>query len=61
MRQTWYRMSQLAICLLILLSAVVTILLARGDSAWEAIVLYWIVLTGKNVCDYVASIENAAG
>lgn len=61
MRQTWYRMSQLAICLLILLSAVVTILLARGDSAWEAIVLYWIVLTGKNVCDYAASLENAAG
>lgn len=57
----WKYASQLAICLLILISVTVAILLARGDSAWQAIVLYWVVLTGKNVCDYIASFETAEG
>ncbi len=57
----WKCASQLAICLLILISLTVAILLARGDSAWQAIVLYWVVLTVKNVCDYVASFETTEG
>lgn len=54
----WKYASQLAICLLILISLTVVILLARGDSAWQAIVIYWVVLTVKNVCDYIASFET---
>ena len=57
----WKYASQLAICLLILVSLTVAVLLARGDSAWQAIVLYWIVLTVKNVCDYIASFETIEG
>ena len=53
--------SQLAICRLILISLTVAVLLARGDSAWKAIVLYWVVLTVKNVCDYIASFETIEG
>nr|DAF83255.1 MAG TPA: hypothetical protein [Caudoviricetes sp.] len=57
----WKYASQLAICLLILISLTVAVLLARGDSAWQAIVLYWVVLTVKNVCDYIASFEMIEG
>lgn len=57
----WKYASQLAICLLILISLTVAVLLARGDSAWQAIVLYWVVLTVKNVCDYIASFEATEG
>ena len=57
----WKYASQLAICLLILISLTVAVLLARGDSAWKAIVLYWVVLTVKNVCDYIASFEMIEG
>ena len=57
----WKYASQLAICLLILISLTVAVLLARGDSAWQAIVLYWVVLTVKNVCDYIASFETIEG
>lgn len=57
----WKYASQLAICLLILISLTVAVLLARGDSAWKAIVLYWVVLTVKNVCDYIASFETKEG
>ena len=57
----WKYESQLAICLLILISLTVAVLLARGDSAWQAIVLYWVVLTVKNVCDYIASFETIEG
>lgn len=58
MAKRWRNASQLAICLLILIALTVAILIARGDSAWEAIVLYWVVLTWKNVCDYIASFET---
>ena len=57
----WKYASQLAICLLILISLTVAILLARGDSAWQVIVLYWVVLTVKNVCDYIASFGMIEG
>ncbi|MCI7026464.1 MAG: hypothetical protein MR914_00150 [Clostridiales bacterium] len=57
----WKYASQLAICLLILISLTVAVLLARGDSAWQAIVLYWVVLTVKNVCDYIASFGMIEG
>ena len=57
----WKYASQLAICLLILISLTVAVLLARGDSAWKAIVLYWVVLTVKNVCDYIASFGMIEG
>ena len=57
----WKYASQLAICLLILISLTVAVILARGDSAWQAIVLYWVVLTVKNVCDYIASFETIEG
>lgn len=57
----WKYASQLAICLLILISLTVAILLARGDSAWQAIALYWVVLIIKNVCDYIASFETIEG
>ena len=42
---------------LMLIAAIVCGVLASGGSAWALIVLYWAVLTVKNVCDVI----NARG
>lgn len=41
----------LVICLAVI-AARVAIILAAKKTAWKWIVLYWIVLTAKNLCDY---------
>ncbi len=50
----WQKMSQLCVIALIMIAAVVAVMLMCGVSAWLVIILYWVVLTGKNVCDYLA-------
>lgn len=49
----WRRLSQFCILLLIGIAATVAGLLIAGKSAWFLIVVYWLVLTGKNVCDWL--------
>lgn len=49
----WQRLSQLCILLLIGIAATVAGLLIAGKSAWFVIIVYWLVLTGKNVCDWL--------
>lgn len=50
----WQKMSQLCVIALIVIAAVVAVMLMCGVSAWLVIILYWVVLTGKNACDYLA-------
>lgn len=50
----WQKMSQLCVITLIVIAAVVAVMLMCGVSAWLVIILYWVVLTGKNACDYLA-------
>lgn len=49
----WRRLSQICILLLIAIAAIVAGLLIAGKSAWLVIIVYWLVLTGKNVCDWL--------
>ena len=50
----WQKMSQLCVIALIVIAAVVAVMLMCGVSAWLVIILYWVVLTGKNTCDLMA-------
>ncbi len=50
----WQKMSQLCVIALIMIAAVVSVMLMCGVSAWLVIILYWVVLTGKNACDLMA-------
>ena len=50
----WQKMSQLCVIALIMIAAVVAMMLMCGVSAWLVIILYWVVLTGKNACDLMA-------
>lgn len=50
----WQKMSQMLVVALIVIAAIVAVMLMCGVSAWLVIILYWVVLTGKNACDYLA-------
>lgn len=52
---TWQKRSQALIFVLAGLAAWVAGLLSAGRTAWPQIVAYWLVLTGKNVCDLLAA------
>lgn len=54
----WEKLSQLCVVLLIMLAAVVVVLLILGIPAWLVIICYWLVLTGKNVCDLLAILKK---
>jgi len=47
-------MSKLLVLLLIAISATVAVMLLRKKNAWALIVTYWIVLTIKNLIDYLS-------
>lgn len=51
----WQKASQLCVYFLMLIAALVAVLLYLGRTAWPTIVGYWLVLTGKNACDVLAS------
>lgn len=46
-------LSQLFIFLLIAIAFIVAVGLSRKKSMWPLIVLYWLVLTAKNVADWI--------
>lgn len=50
----WQKASQLCVIFLTLIAACVAVMLALGISAWRVIIGYWLVLTGKNACDWMA-------
>ncbi len=52
---TWQKRSQALIFVLAGLAAWVAGLLIVGGTAWPQIIAYWLVLTGKNVCDLLAA------
>ena len=48
-------LSQALIFALIIIAAVVAVTLAAGKSAWILIIVYWVVLTIKNVVDLIGN------
>lgn len=48
-------LSKALVVVLMLIAAGVFSILAAGASAWLGIVVYWGVLTAKNICDFVAN------
>ena len=50
----WKAMSQACVLALIAIAAIVASMLIFSLSAWRVIILYWIVLTVKNACDWMA-------
>ena len=51
-------LSQALIIALIIIAAVVAFVLAAGKSAWILIIVYWIVLTAKNIVDLIVFWKN---
>lgn len=49
----WQKLSQICVILLILIAGVVASMLIAGIPAWLVIILYWVVLTIKNLFDYI--------
>ena len=45
-------------CLLLMVSFAVVVLTILGVNAWPLILVYWIVLTVKNICDIVTRGED---
>ena len=50
----WQKASQLCVIFLMLIAACVAVMLALEIPAWRVIIGYWLVLTGKNACDWMA-------
>lgn len=50
----WSKGSQACVVVLMLLAALTTALLCLEKTAWPVIIAYWVVLTGKNLCDWLA-------
>lgn len=50
----WKAMSQACILALIAIAAIVASMLIFGLSAWRVIIVYWVVLTVKNIFDWMA-------
>ena len=54
-----YRLlSQSLIFALIIIAAVVAFILAAGKRAWILIIVYWVVLTIKNIVDLIVFQKN---
>ena len=51
-------LSQALIIALIIIAAVVAVTLAAGKSAWILIIVYWVVLTIKNIVDLIVFRKN---
>ena len=51
-------LSQALIFALIIIAAVVAFVLAAGKSAWILIIVYWVVLTIKNIVDLIVFRKN---
>lgn len=51
-------LSQALIVALIVIAAVVAFTLAAGKSAWILIIVYWVVLTIKNIVDLIVFRKN---
>ena len=51
--------SQLLVLALAMIAAVVAIILIAGGVAWPVIILYWIVLTAKNLVDYADIVRKS--
>ena len=51
-------LSQALIFALIIIAAVVAVTLAAGKSAWILIIVYWVVLTIKNIVDLIVFRKN---
>lgn len=51
-------LSQALIFALIVIAAVVAVTLAAGKSAWILIIVYWVVLTIKNIVDLIVFRKN---
>ena len=51
-------LSQALIFALISIAAVVAVTLAARKSAWILIIVYWIVLTAKNIVDLIVFRKN---
>ena len=51
-------LSQVLIFALIIIAAVVAVTLAAGKSAWILIIVYWVVLTAKNIVDLIIFRKN---
>lgn len=49
----WKKVSQMLVFLLMGIAATVAGLLIAGKSAWSVIIVYWLVLTLKNLCDWL--------
>lgn len=49
----WKRISRGLVFLLTAIAATVAGLLIAGKPAWFAIIIYWVVLTLKNLCDWL--------
>ena len=59
MRMNKYKLlSQALIVALIVIAAVVAFILAAGKSAWILIIVYWVVLTIKNIVDLIVFWKN---
>lgn len=50
----WQKLSQTCVIMLILIAAWVAYRIYAVGQAWSWIVVYWIVLTTKNLCDWLA-------
>ena len=51
-------LSQALIFALIIIAAVVAVTLAARKSAWILIIVYWVVLTAKNIVDLIVFWKN---
>lgn len=50
----WHKLSQACVIALILIAAWVAYRIYAVGQAWVWIIAYWIVLTMKNLCDFLA-------
>ena len=49
--------SQLLVLMLIAIAGCVAIGLSKGANMWPVIILYWVVLTTKNVVDFIGGMR----
>ena len=52
------KISAVLVVVLALIAAMVSIGLIAGYAMWPWIVIYWMVLTGKNLVDHIGNMEE---
>ena len=57
----WKKLSQVCVFFLIVIAALVAVMIFLTGKAWEPIILYWIVLTVKNLFDYIETKKGDGG